>query len=175
MSTWELDLPVVTERMLLRAHREDDLDDLVVFHGDPAVTRYIPWPVRDREQTREALAKKLDNVRAEAPGDWIGLAVEERATGTVIGEVLVKREEEGHAEVGYVIRTDRQGQGLATEAVTALLDAVEARFGVRVVDAIVVDGNDASARLLERLGFVPVAHDLVTPEGEPMTRFRRAQ
>ena len=45
------DLPRTTERLLLRVHRRDDLEDLVRFHGDPEVVRFIPWPQRDRAAT----------------------------------------------------------------------------------------------------------------------------
>ena len=150
---WAFDYPLSTERLELRPHRLDDLADLVVFHSDPEVTRYIPWPVRTLEQTREALRVKLDRTVARTPGDWIVLAIEERSTGTVIGEVLLKREADGRAEVGYVIRADRQGQGLATEAVVGILDAARESFGVTTVDAVIEAPNSASARLLTRLGF----------------------
>jgi RimJ/RimL family protein N-acetyltransferase len=170
VTAWELDLPLSTPRLLLRAHRSADLDDLLVFHSDPRVTRYIPWPVRDREQTRVALAGKLDRAVA-GPGEWLVFAVEERATGTVIGEVLLKHADE--PEVGYVLRTDRQGRGLAAEAVTALLDAASSSLQVRRVVAVVVDGNDASARLLARLGFAAAGPGPLTADGEPTTAFRR--
>lgn len=170
MAVWELALPVTTPRLTLRGHRADDLDDLVVFHGDPGVTRYIPWPVRTREQTREALATRVDRTTA-ACGEWLVLAVEEQVTGTVIGEVLLKHGDE--AEVGYVLRADRHGQGLASEAVRALLDAARTELGVTVVVAVVVDGNDASMRLLTRLGFTPDGAGPLTAEGESTTRFRR--
>lgn len=170
MTAWELDLPLVTPRLLLRGHRPDDLDDLLVFHSDPAITRYIPWPVRDREQTRAALAGKLGRTTAR-PGEWLMLAVEERATGTVVGEALLKHADE--PEVGYVLRTDRQGQGLATEAVTALLAAATSSWQVSRVVAVVVDGNDASTRLLERLGFTAAGQGPLTADGEPTTTFRR--
>ena len=49
-------LPVETERLLLRPHRLEDLDDLVRFHSDPEVVRHVPWPVRDRAATDEAVA-----------------------------------------------------------------------------------------------------------------------
>lgn len=154
--TWTFDYPLLTPRLALRPHTLDDLDDLVVFHGDPEVTRYIPWPVRTREQTLEALRAKLPRTSASAPGDWIVLAVAEREGGTVIGEVLLKREEgEGRAEVGYAFRTDRHGQGLAREAVTGLLDAARDRLGVTDVGAVVEPGNAASIGLLTRLGFRP--------------------
>ncbi len=171
MTVWELDLPLTTPRLTLRAHRATDLDDLVVFHSDPQVTRYIPWPVRTRDETRASLEAKVGWTTAR-PGEWITLAVEERATGTVIGEVLLKHDDE--AEVGYVLRTDRQGQGLASEAVAALLDAAATSLGVTAVRAVVVDGNDASVRLLTRLGFRPVGPGPQTTEGEPTTAYHRA-
>ncbi len=154
--TWTFEYPLLTPRLALRPHTLDDLDDLVVFHGDPEVTRYIPWPVRTREQTLEALRAKLTRTSAAAPGDWIVLAVEECASGTVIGEVLLKREEgDGRAEVGYAFRTDRQGLGLAREAVTGLLDAARDRLGITDIGAVVEPGNTASVGLLTRLGFRP--------------------
>ena len=57
---WAPAYPIRTARLLLRPHLESDLDDLVPFHSDPQVTRYIPWPVRNREETRVALQAKLD-------------------------------------------------------------------------------------------------------------------
>ena len=168
---WTFDYPLSTERLDLRPHRLDDLDDLVVFHSDPEVTRYIPWPARTVEQTREALLVKLDRTAARVVGDWIVLAIEERETGTVIGEVLLKREVDDKAEVGYVIRADRQGRGLATEAVVGILDASRIQLGVTVVDAVVEAPNSASARLLTRLGFEERKRE---HEGEvELIRFRR--
>jgi RimJ/RimL family protein N-acetyltransferase len=154
VTDWAPGLPIRTERLVLRGHRDDDLDDLVVFHGDPVATRYIPWPVRTRGQTAEALAKKIPQVVAKAAGEWIVLAIEESDTHTVIGEVLLKREDDGRAEVGYVIRTDRQGRGLASEAVRAILQLGFDTFDRTSIDAMIVHGNDASVKLVTRLGFV---------------------
>ncbi len=54
--------PLRTERLDLRPHRPDDLEDLFAFHSRPEVVRYVPWPLRDREQTRAALQVKLGQV-----------------------------------------------------------------------------------------------------------------
>ncbi len=151
--SWLPPYPVETARLLLRPHRMTDLDDLVGFHGDPEVTRYIPWPVRDRRQTEEALAAKLAQDRAERDGDWIVLAMQRRDTGTVIGEVLLKREdaEHGVAELGYAMSRAHQGQGLASEAAAAMI-ALAAGFGVRTVVAHIDRHNAASIALATRLG-----------------------
>lgn len=165
LDAWAPQLPIVTDRLLLRAHLLGDLDDLVRFHGDPLVTRFIPWPTRTREQTAAALALKLTQSLAAAEGDWLVLAVQERATGHVIGEVLLKRadDEARLGEVGYAFATAAQGRGLASEAVTALLELGFGTFGLRSIIAHVETGNIASSRLLERLRFV--REDEVQPDG----------
>lgn len=156
LDAWAPQLPILTDRLLLRAHLTGDLDDLVLFHGDPLVTRFIPWPTRTREQTAAALALKLTQSVAAAEGDWLVLAVEDRATGHVIGEVLLKRadDEARVGEVGYAFATAAQGRGLASEAVTAMLALGFGAFGLRSIVAHVATGNIASSRLLERLRFV---------------------
>jgi RimJ/RimL family protein N-acetyltransferase len=152
---WAPEYPIVTERLRLRPHRPDDLDDLLVFHSDPEVTRYIPWPVRTVEQTRQALAVKLDQGTVHAVGEWLVLAIEEADTGTVIGEVLLKRSDDKNrtGELGYALRRDRHGSGLASEAVRAVLDLGFGTFRLISITAAVESPNTASRRLLERFGF----------------------
>lgn len=152
---WTFDYPLQTERLNLRPHTIADLYDLAVFHGDPDVTRYIPWPVRDREQVRAALVAKIPQISASTTGEWIVLAVEERRSRTVIGEVLLKRESDCVAEVGYAFATQAQGKGLATEAVVHLMDVSQRELGITTFDAVIEEPNVASARLLARAGFVP--------------------
>jgi RimJ/RimL family protein N-acetyltransferase len=165
---WTFDYPLRTERLDLRPHTLADLDDLEVFHSDPDVTRYIPWPVRDREQVRAALVAKIPQISASAAGEWIVLAVEERRSSTVIGEVLLKREADTAAEIGYAFATQGQGKGLATEAVASLMSAAQRQLRIATFDALVEAPNVASARLLTRVGFTP------TPSTEPgLLSFRR--
>jgi RimJ/RimL family protein N-acetyltransferase len=55
-------------------------------------------------------------------------------------------------EIGYTIFPNQRGHGYATEAVAALLDWAARSSEVRVVLATVARGNDASVRVLERVG-----------------------
>ena len=153
MSGLAVELPIETERLLLRAHRLSDLDDLARFHGDPEVVRYVPWPVRDRAATEETLRTKLGQTRLDEHGQWLVLAVEERSTGTVIGEVLLKWSSDRQGELGFASGRDHHGQGYAAEAARAVLALAFDDLGFHRVSAVVVDGNDASVRLLGRLGF----------------------
>jgi len=175
-AVWAPRLPIETERLRLRAHTRADLDDLVVFHGDPEVTRFIPWPVRTREQTAAALELKLPQAVATAEGAWLVLAVEERLSDHVVGEVLLKRADDAErlGEVGYAFATAAQGRGIASEAVGALLDLGFEQFRLRTIIARVEPANLASARLLERLGFERDGATEIEPDGTELLVFRRS-
>jgi RimJ/RimL family protein N-acetyltransferase len=155
---WTPDYPIETERLVLRPHRDGDLEDLMRYHSDPDVVRYIPWPVRDEQQTREALAKRTAQGEVLAEGQWLVLAIElpGRADGPsrVIGEVLLKYDSEEHrrGELGYAMAADVQGNGYAAEAARAVLALAFDRFGLHRVIAVLDGRNTASARLLERIG-----------------------
>jgi RimJ/RimL family protein N-acetyltransferase len=138
----------------------DDLDDLLAFHSDPAVVRYVPWPVRDREQTRAALEKKLTQDALTEPGQWLVLAIELRETSTVIGEVLLKWDSETNrqGELGYALHTGYHGRGLAAEAANAVLRLGFEELGLHRIHADVINGNTASTKLLTRLGMRQEGH-----------------
>lgn len=154
------DYPVRTERLDLRPHRREDLDDLLAFHSDPDVVRYTPWPVRDREQTRATLETKLGQGELTEPGTWLVLAVELRETGTVIGEVLLKwaSDTDRQGELGYALNAAYHGRGLAAEAAEAMLELGFDGLGLHRIVAVIVDGNDASVQLATRLGMRQEAH-----------------
>jgi RimJ/RimL family protein N-acetyltransferase len=157
---WQPDVPVLTERLALRPHRLDDLDDLMRYHSDPEVVRYIPWPVRTREQTAAALQSRTRQGVVTEEGQWLVLAIALRDDvgltdgGRVIGEVLLKfdSERDARGELGYAIARDAEGHGYATEAARAVLDLAFTRFGLHRVVARLDARNRASAALLERLG-----------------------
>lgn len=56
-------------------------------------------------------------------------------------------------ELGYAIDPDESGQGYATEAADLALKHAFDGMGIHRVHAKVVEGNDASMRVLEKLGF----------------------
>ena len=147
---WAPALPLTTDRLVLRRHEADDVDDLLAFHSDPDVVRYIPWPVRTREQVETTLALKQTQHRVDREGDVLVLAIE--FEGRVIGEVLLKHEDDAEAELGYAMDARYHGRGLASEAARAMLGLAFGEFGLGKVIAVLDERNAASAALLERLG-----------------------
>lgn len=154
------DYPIRTQRLDLRPHREDDVEDLLAFHSLPEVVRYVPWPVRDRDQVQAALQVKLGQDALREPGQWLVLAVELRATGRVVGEVLLKWESDTsrQGELGFAMHPDAQGQGLAAEAARAVLRLGFDQLKLHRITATCIAGNDRSVRLLTHLGMRQEAH-----------------
>jgi len=151
---WAPEYPVTTERLLLRPHQHGDLDDLTIYHSDPEVVRYIPWPVRSRAETQAALKKRIEQGSVVEEGQWLVLAISLRSSGRVIGEVLLKydSESDGRGELAVAIAQDVAGNGYATEAATAMLTLGFEAFDLHRIVANLDARNTASARLLERLG-----------------------
>ncbi|HEX6452883.1 MAG TPA: GNAT family N-acetyltransferase [Trebonia sp.] len=148
--------PVETSRLLLRPiDPSGDIEALHAYQSLPEVCRYIPYEPRTREDVAQRLADpgKVRSTLTE-PGQAVNLAVEIKATGLVVGDVMLFWRDESNAEIGYVIHPDHQGKGIATEASAALLGLAFAEHGLGVhrVVARIDQRNPASAAVLTKLG-----------------------
>lgn len=143
-----------TSRLLLRGFRLDDLDQVHAMRTDADLTRYIPWTAGTREQSLTWLEQRMAGGRLQREGDDAAWAVARRDDGRLVGTVNAwwRSELHGHAEIGFVLARDARGAGYATEAVTALVDALFDRLPLHRVTGRADARNTASARLMERLG-----------------------
>ncbi|QHC68606.1 GNAT family N-acetyltransferase [Rathayibacter sp. VKM Ac-2759] len=154
-----------TERLLLRPLGLDDADDHARYQGDPEAVRYLRWPVRTPEESREHLLVRLPSDRLAADGDVVVLAIvptEGPFEGRVIGDLTLIATSVAQAgvEIGWVLHPEAQGRGYATEAARALLELAFDRLDTHRVLAQLDARNTASARLCERLGLRLEAHHL---------------
>jgi RimJ/RimL family protein N-acetyltransferase len=97
--------------------------------------------------------------------------------GAVVGECGWKGPpgDDGAVEIGYGLAAPSRGLGLGTEAVAVLVAWTERQHGVRAVTAEVSTGNQASRRLLRRLGFAedaPRDGHVLARRGQPRLRGR---
>jgi RimJ/RimL family protein N-acetyltransferase len=144
-------LPLVTERLVLRPLRDEDLEPLAAVLGDPVTMRFFPRP-RTREETRVWIARNQERYAVDGHGLW---AVERRADGAFLGDCgLVMQRPEGvpEVEVGYHFAREHWGQGYATEAAAACVRLAFEVLRVPRVIALVRPENTPSARVAQRLG-----------------------
>ena len=152
--------PVETERLALRPFEADDLDVLCEIYADPAVVRYLYEGVRTRDEVREVLERKIAARQLRQEGDTVQAAVALRATGELVGTVLLHWVSEAHrqGEIGFVMHPAHNGRGYATEAARPLLAFAFEQMGLHRVIGRTDARNAGSARVLEKLGLRREAH-----------------
>lgn len=149
-------LPTLDARRLrLRALREADTDDVFAVFSDPLVMRY--WsspPMTSPAQATGYIAQIRDWFASRGGLQW-GIArddEDDRIIGTVT--LCAFALEHRRCEIGYALGADHWGQGFAGEAVARALAFAFDDLDLARIEADVDPRNDASVRLLERLGFL---------------------
>jgi RimJ/RimL family protein N-acetyltransferase len=147
-------LPLETERLRLRAFTLDDVDATHAVYSRPEVVRWLyhePWTPA---VAAEKVAARLPWVQLAADGSPLFLAVEEKEHGTFLGDCMLRvaNVEHREGEIGFVLHPDHQGRGYATEAARELVRVAFDEAGLHRVIARCELRNDASLRVMERLG-----------------------
>ncbi len=147
-----------TRRLVLRALRESDAQAIFLLRSSPTVMRYIPKPLDTRTGDSLRMVREFD--QAAAAGDAILWAITVKGADRLVGYIGFWRimKEHHRAEIGYALHPDLWGQGLASEAVAAVLDHGFRMIGLHSVEASVAPDNTASIRVLERNQFVKEGH-----------------
>jgi len=155
-----LEAPIGTERLILRAFRPADLDDLHAIRSLPVVVRYLYGDVRSRAEVQEMLDERVQLTSLREEGDALVLAAERRADGRLIGDVTLWLRSVLHrqGEIGFVFHPDAQGLGFASEAASCMLEVAFGHVGLHRVFGRADGRNDASAGLMRRLGMQQEAH-----------------
>jgi len=143
-----------TARLRLRPFTGADADPLFALHSSAHVLRYWdapPWSDRARADRFIAACRQM----AE-DGSGARLALERASDGAFVGWCALSRWNPDHrsAAIGYVLDEAAWGQGYATEAARAVLQWAFDALDLNRVQAETDTRNVASARVLEKLGFV---------------------
>ena len=157
-----------TLRLRLRALAPADEADLVGLDSDPEVMRYVGSPagVKSPAETRERARMRI---REEQGGDYEPLGfwrIEARSDGAFLGVGALIRMPDGgdvpnrgdvpnggDVEVAYRLARSAWGQGIATESAAALVAHALGPLGLPRVVAVTYPANQASQRVLDKLGF----------------------
>src|SRR6266852_9396391 len=107
-----------TARIQLREFTPEDADALVRVLSDPETMRYYPAPY-DRAGVEHWIERNRQRYQDDGVGLW---AMELKKTNELVGDCgIICQQVEGEYlyEIGYHLRRDLWGQGLATEAAIA--------------------------------------------------------
>ena len=140
-------------RVRLRPLAPTDLDRLAAYRSDPEVARHQAWDSYDATAASALITEMADSTPG-CPGHWHQWGIEEITSAQLVGDCgLFTREDGAQGEIGFTLAPDAQGRGLATEAVSLVLQAAFGPLGFHRVVANTDPSNTRSAALLTRLGF----------------------
>jgi ribosomal-protein-alanine N-acetyltransferase len=140
-----------TERLMLREFTPDDAEALVRVLSDPETMKYYPATI-DQNGTQQWIERNLRRYAEDGVGLWAMLL---KATGQVIGDCgIIRQHVEGEYlyEIGYHLRRDHWGKGLATEAAIACREWGFANLKVDRLISLIRPENVPSCRVAERNG-----------------------
>jgi RimJ/RimL family protein N-acetyltransferase len=163
-------LPRSTDRLVLRRFAAGDLAAFQSYRCDPEVGRYQGWSALD-DAGAAAFIAGMAKSAIGVPGEWFQVAVADKSSGVLIGDIGVGFDGErgGIVEIGFSMAPAVQRRGLGTEAVQAALAMLFDAGNVDAVEGITDARNAPSIRLLERVGMRPVRTQQTMFRGEMCT------
>lgn len=145
---------LITERLRLRPFEERDGEDLYALQSNSRVLKYWdspPWTDRSRVETFLTRSREM----AET-GNGVRLVIEGADSHAFLGWITLNswNPDFRSASIGYCLAEDAWGHGYATEAARAVLGWAYETLDLNRVQAEADTRNVASAKVLEKLGFI---------------------
>ena len=140
-----------TSRLTLREFTSSDAEALALVLSDPETMKFYPAPF-DRAGVEQWIVRNMRRYAENGHGLW-GMVL--KSTGELIGDCgLTVQSVDGveEIEIGYHVRRDLWGQGLAAEAARACRDDGFARLRVERLISLIRPENIPSRRVAEKNG-----------------------
>jgi RimJ/RimL family protein N-acetyltransferase len=140
-----------TSRLILREFTPADADALARVLSDAETMRFYPAPF-DRAGVEEWIARNIRRYSEYGHGLW-GMTL--KSSGELVGDCgLTPQSVDGQTEIeiGYHVRRDLWGQGLASEAARACRDYGFGKLPVERLISLIRPENVPSRRVAEKNG-----------------------
>lgn len=138
-----------SKRIGFRMLEEHDLQDLVRLDMDPEVRAFFPDGVSTPKLLREKIIRSRANFHAKGFGEF---SMTELQTHEFLGRAGFAELDDGEVEVGYLLLKEFWGQGLASEALGALLDWAGKSLSLPRILAYAPTNHHASISVMKKAG-----------------------
>jgi ribosomal-protein-alanine N-acetyltransferase len=149
-------LVIETARLRLRPPTENDAEAIFAFASNPELPKYMSWSAHvNVDETRAWMRACVADIANGTNMVWLiehaGAPVGCIALDGITWSMRALRQD--RAELGYWIAPSLHGKGFMTEAATAATGWAFERLGLHKVTVSCFEGNLASQRVIEKLGF----------------------
>ena len=154
-----------TERLTIRSFTPSDVDSYHRIVGDPDVMAHLGG-VLNRDAAQRYIERAIETERSHGFARYAVLSSDDGALIGMCGYAPVRN----YIDLGYRFAKRVWGEGLATEAASAVVTVGFEKFGFDEIVGLSHPDNTASINVLLKLGF-SYQRDEVTPTGMPAKRF----
>ena len=147
-------MKVETERLFIRPFQMTDASAVIALMADPEFMRWSVDGTLNPDQAKAKLNRYIDLQEARQFSKWAVLAKDDGSLVGYCGFGLIPVAGRLEPELGYRLRHDVRGRGLATEAARGVVTDAFVRLKMQFVQAFVDPKNNASLRVLDKLGMV---------------------
>lgn len=145
-----------TERLILRAVKDSDVDQIIKLRGNPKTMYFIPRPLVKTEEDAMEHIKMIRDTIAEGTG--INWAITLKENNTYLGFIGVFRIQDQHfkGELGYMLLPEYHGKGINNEAGKAVLNFAFNTLNLNAIEAVINPQNTASLKSAKSMGFTEI-------------------
>jgi ribosomal-protein-alanine N-acetyltransferase len=149
---------IVTPRLVLREVTPSDVKEILFMRSDDSVMQYIKKAKAKDEQEAMAFINMIADQQRN--GQSITWAITEKGNDTMRGTICIWNIQKDHyrGELGYGMYPELWGKGIMHECLQAVVQYGFEKMKLHTLVAHIDPDNNASAKLLERNGFVKEGH-----------------
>lgn len=154
MGGFKVSIKIETERLILKNYCENDLENMYRLKSEPLVWKFSTKITSNKiEDSKSSLESVLKNY-AKNNDDFQALFLKD--SGDYIGEagILTFNNQNNRAVVGYNLLPKYWNNGYATEITKALVKYLFDYTKTERIEALALEANKASRKVLEKSGFV---------------------
>lgn len=154
----DIPMPIETPRLLLRPPQPGDgkLAFAAKKESFQELHQFMPWAKELGTEEENEITLREKQAEFIQRKDLMMVGVEKESGNFVMGTGLHRMDWENRIfEIGYWVRTSKAGKGFASEATNALIRYAFNALSATKITIAHAGGNDASARVIEKLGFIP--------------------
>lgn len=145
---------IETSRLILRKVKSDDKESMFKYLSDEDVVKHMGlFPYKTAEEVMDEI-NWYDSIYKEGTG--IRWGITEKGKNEVIGSCgfLNMKRQHFRAEIGFELNKEYWSQGIAGEAISAVLQYGFQSLGLERIEALIEPTNRSSQKLVEKYGFI---------------------
>ncbi|WP_372642288.1 GNAT family N-acetyltransferase [Ancylomarina sp.] len=151
-------LEIDAERLVLRRVCREDAEAIFKYRSDAVTNQYQAWIPKTIDDAQTFISKVAETI--DEYDTWFQFGIINKDNGELVGDLGIHffDTDKFQVEIGCTLAKSHRGKGLASEALKAIIKYLFEDLNKRRITCSIDPQNQASIKMVERLGFRKEAH-----------------